>query len=81
MLTMRRAATLAVLVAMTQLVAGAQPPATITSPKAFLGFEIGDDYQLANYTQLSAYWRTLDARVRSDSRRRVRDGPRRAGRC
>ena len=32
----------------------------ITSPKAHLGFDIGDDYQLANYSQVSAYWRTLD---------------------
>jgi len=35
----------------------ASPP--ITSPKAELGFNIGDDYQLANYTQLSNYWRKL----------------------
>jgi hypothetical protein len=34
--------------------------AAITSPKAALGFSLGDDYQLANYTQLSAYWRSLD---------------------
>ncbi|HEY3384124.1 MAG TPA: M14 family metallopeptidase [Vicinamibacterales bacterium] len=32
----------------------------VTSPKAALGFSLGDDYQLANYTQLSGYWRTLD---------------------
>jgi len=32
---------------------------SITSPKSELGFDIGDDYQLANYTQLSAYWRKL----------------------
>jgi hypothetical protein len=31
----------------------------ITSPKDQLGFTIGDDYQLANYTQLSAYWRKM----------------------
>ena len=33
---------------------------TIASPKAFFGFDIGDDYQLANYQQISAYWRRLD---------------------
>ena len=33
---------------------------TVTPPKAMLGFDIGDDYQLANYTRLSAYWRKLD---------------------
>lgn len=35
----------------------AAPP--ITSPKAELRFNIGDDYQLANSTQLSNYWRKL----------------------
>ena len=32
----------------------------VTSPKAFFGFDIGDDYQLANYQRISAYWRKLD---------------------
>ncbi|HEX7123540.1 MAG TPA: M14 metallopeptidase family protein, partial [Gemmatimonadaceae bacterium] len=32
----------------------------ITSPKEHFGFNIGDDYQLANYTQFMAYWRLLD---------------------
>jgi hypothetical protein len=41
-----------------QVAAGDQ--AAVTSPKAALGFSLGDDYQLANYTQLSGYWRTLD---------------------
>jgi hypothetical protein len=31
----------------------------ISSPKDFLGFAIGDDYHLANYQQLSAYWHKL----------------------
>lgn len=31
----------------------------ITSPKEELGFNIGDDYYLANYTQLTAYWKKL----------------------
>ena len=35
--------------------------APITSPKAHLGFGFGDDYQLANYTQIAEYWRRLDA--------------------
>jgi len=34
---------------------------TVTSPKAQFGFDIGDDYQLANYRQLAEYWRRLDA--------------------
>jgi hypothetical protein len=37
----------------------AQAP-VVTSPKAALGFNLGDDYQLANYTQLAAYWKRLD---------------------
>jgi zinc carboxypeptidase len=36
-----------------------QTPTHITSPKQALGFNIGDDYHLATYTQLEAYWRTL----------------------
>src|SRR3982750_3260408 len=32
----------------------------ITTPKETFGFEIGDDYQLATYTQIEAYWKTLD---------------------
>jgi Zinc carboxypeptidase len=34
---------------------------TITTPKAQLGFNFGDDYQLANYQQIADYWRKLDA--------------------
>jgi hypothetical protein len=33
----------------------------ITSPREQLGFDFGDDYQLANYTQIADYWRKLDA--------------------
>src|SRR5262245_26902318 len=32
---------------------------TVTAPKEALGFNVGDDYQLANYTQLEAYWKKL----------------------
>ena len=31
----------------------------ITTPKEALGFDIGDDYRLATYAQLSAYWQQL----------------------
>src|SRR4051795_1817782 len=31
----------------------------ITSPKEALGFNIGDDYHVANYTQLESYWKKL----------------------
>ncbi len=33
----------------------------LTSPKTHFGFNIGDDYQLANYTQYEAYIKKLDA--------------------
>jgi Zinc carboxypeptidase len=37
-----------------------QRPSHITTPKDAFGFDIGDDYQLANYKQIEAYWKTLD---------------------
>src|SRR3954451_12474931 len=37
----------------------AQPAPKITTPKEALGFNLGDDYQVANYTQLEAYWKKL----------------------
>src|SRR5215813_285080 len=30
-----------------------------TTPKQALGFNVGDDYRLANYTQLESYWKKL----------------------
>ena len=35
--------------------------AQVTTPKAALGFNVGDDYQVANYSQLEAYWKKLAA--------------------
>ena len=32
----------------------------ITPPKAEFGFDLGDDYYLANYRQLTAYWKKLE---------------------
>ncbi len=32
----------------------------ITTPKEFFGFNIGDDYSLANYKQLTEYWHRLE---------------------
>src|SRR5215212_2006904 len=46
------------LVALLAAAAPAQAPA-ITTPKAAFGFDIGDDYSLANYQQLKAYWEKL----------------------
>ncbi len=36
-----------------------QATSAITTPKEQFGFNLGDDYQLTNYTQLSAYWHKL----------------------
>ncbi len=43
------------------LCVSAQTPRHITSPKEQLGFNIGDDYRLVNYSQLEAYWKKLAA--------------------
>ena len=40
-------------------VPGAQGP-RLTTPKEEFGFSFGDDYQLATYQQLAAYWQKLD---------------------
>ena len=54
--TLRLAILLAVAFAATP---AAQAP-RITAPKAEFGFNFGDDYQLATYQQLTAYWQKLD---------------------
>ena len=40
--------------------ASSQAQTAITPPRAVLGFDAGDDYCLADYTQLLAYLKTLD---------------------
>src|SRR5882757_238756 len=47
---------LAVLPALSQT---AESPRKITTPKQALGFNVGDDYYLANYVQLTSYWQAL----------------------
>ena len=39
--------------------AAAPAQAQLTTPKQQFGFNIGDDYQLINYTQLLAFWKKL----------------------
>jgi hypothetical protein len=59
----RRVRTLLVVCASVALpaIAVAQAPATrITTPKEEFGHNFGDDYFLANYRQISTYWRKLD---------------------
>src|SRR5687767_6543827 len=38
----------------------AQATPRITTPKEEFGFNFGDDYFLANYQQIAAYWQKLD---------------------
>jgi len=54
------------------------PPAPITTPLQQFGAAIGDDYFLANYTQLEGYWKTLDRQ--SDRMQLVDIGPTEEGR-
>jgi hypothetical protein len=51
---------------------------SVTTPKQFFGFSIGDDYQLATYDQFVAYWRQLDKQ--SDRMKVVDIGPTAEGR-
>src|SRR6266446_2227225 len=56
----------------------AQAP-RITPPKEQFGFNIGDDYCLANYKQLTAYWEKLEKE--SDRIKVVRIGTTEEGRA
>ena len=51
----------------------AQPAPKVTSPKEALGFNVGDDYQVANYAQLTAWWKKLA--TESDRMKLVDIGP------
>src|SRR5258708_40301772 len=55
----------------------AQPANRITTPKEALGFNLGDDYMVANYTQLEAYWKKLaneSPRMRLESIGKTEEG-------
>ena len=56
----------------------AQTAPKVTTPKEALGFNLGDDYQVANYTQLEAWWKKLA--TESDRMRLVDIGPTAEGR-
>src|ERR687886_224098 len=49
-----------VLVPLVVVAATAGAQGRLTSPKEYFGFNIGDDYRLATYTQFAEYWRRLD---------------------
>jgi hypothetical protein len=56
-----RAFSVAAAAAFSICLAAGQTAPRITTPKEALGFNLGDDYQMANYTQLEAYWKKLAA--------------------
>src|SRR5438045_5259242 len=56
----------------------AQPAPKVTTPKEALGFNVGDDYHVANYTQLVAWWKKLASE--SDRMKLVDIGPTAEGR-
>jgi len=59
--TVRRAILLTALLSATALGAQTPPAGKITTPKEFFGFNIGDDWKLANYDQFQEYWKKIDA--------------------
>src|SRR6478672_6862644 len=66
------------ILAFTLLSATANAQSHITSPKEEFGHNIGDDYFLANYDQLTKYWQKLDKE--SDRMKVVRIGTSSEGR-
>src|SRR5260370_17233071 len=58
-MTKRRIAGVVVVAALSACLLPAQTAPKITTPKEALGFNLGDDYQVANYTQLENYWKKL----------------------
>ena len=58
-MTTRRTPVFVVVAALSACLLPAQTAPKITTPKEALGFNLGDDYQVANYTQLEAYWKKL----------------------
>jgi hypothetical protein len=56
----------------------AQTAPRVTTPTEAFGFNIGDDYQVANYTQLVSYWQKLASE--SDRMKLVDIGPTAEGR-
>ena len=57
---LRAARVRATVAALLLALAAAARAQTITSPRQHFGFDIGDDYQLATYSQFADYWHTLD---------------------
>jgi hypothetical protein len=55
----RRFTVLLVAAALSAATLAGQAAPKVTSPKDALGFNLGDDYMVANYTQLETYWKKL----------------------
>ena len=64
---------LGALLIFTVMEAAGQTASSIATPKEALGFNLGDDYEIANYTQLDAYWHKLASE--SDRMKLVDIGP------
>jgi hypothetical protein len=75
---MQRLKSTALLLSLLAVPATATAQARITSPRAQFGHDIGDDYFLANYTQMIEYWQKLDRE--SDRMTMVRIGTTAEGR-
>src|SRR5215470_16704761 len=56
---LRRPAVFLLAAALSAATLAAQSAPRITTPNEALGFNLGDDYMVANYTQLEAYWKKL----------------------
>ena len=56
----RAAALTAAVLAVVVTGPSAQTSSSVTTPKQFFGFNIGDDYRLANYSQFSEYFHKLE---------------------
>jgi hypothetical protein len=57
--SMKRIQTCTLLTLLMVLTAFAETAQRVTTPKEQFGFNLGDDYQLTNYTQLVDYWKKL----------------------
>ena len=57
---MLRIVAFAVSLTFASIVSAQAPLPDITTPKESIGFNMGDDYCLANNVQLEKYWRTLE---------------------
>ena len=75
---MQRLKSIALLLALLAVPATGTAQLRITSPRMQFGHDIGDDYFLANYTQMIEYWQKLDRE--SDRMKMVRIGTTAEGR-